>query len=743
MSISILDDLNNVLLDDPDNPSEGVGLFGEAEVVVSMTCEAEGAIFVGGEAIPAIAIAYEAHGGFSSGAESPVVSGLDVDVGGPLLLSGAADRTISAEVSLPFKWKVYNTQEVTLDFTWAIGERPFSFYRVLGKCKPATCPPISSPDCDNSDSTFRFMVNIYARNLSEVCQKLRDRYLNFPIESIQKFSRPPSKLDFTDDTDLECNRLEDVTPPLTFLACSDLLVDANLKVSLGMSAKCLKHVADYVAGGSIGFGGEIPLSSFPSYVGSGTSGLSGSAICLLEGASYVHVAEGGLVCDGTAPDARSEWYWEGSGNLGFDGFASITMVDWYWVPTGGLGLSGTFATSTSAQVVASGAIVTLNSTAFSPSDYFPFTHTASGGLSLSGSFAALPGQYVVVSSGSLLLGGLTSFVSSAIATEMAGSLFLLGTSGNNIESGGNGEASFGGSASCSWSPNFIMSGAVSFSGSALVQCSVSESAGGVSFAGETNVECSHAGTKRFNLGMDCEVYSQSVQFSYEAASAIAPVFSNVQTQCCPLTLPQRLRLTHPLGSSNYFSRFLKRNNLSIPTTLDLYYNSREAGWYNTLHFQGFAPDFPTIEQWTVTLGFQCVNSGDATTLPILPTYWRFSMLANLRSLANQSIPQRLTRVVAGFDASLVCFNSKPLNFIFDLDTSKVKTTPTAVQNLAYVDDIGMFKSPVFVANPKIRFKISELAVDIPPVTVDVGPAVTSAQRVAVLISGNKPAGIPI
>ncbi|MFX7063804.1 hypothetical protein ABTH87_19300, partial [Acinetobacter baumannii] len=56
----------------------------------------------------------------------------------------------------------------------------------------------------------------------------------FPIATIEKFSTPASRIDYTDDTDTTCNKLVDVTPPITFLPCQDLLVDLNTTVNIGV-----------------------------------------------------------------------------------------------------------------------------------------------------------------------------------------------------------------------------------------------------------------------------------------------------------------------------------------------------------------------------------------------------------------------------------------------------------------------------------------------------------------------------
>ncbi len=132
-----------------------------------------------------------------------------------------------------FTWRVRQGAEITKEFTWATGPRPLSVFRVVGKCKPPRVPPLAPFDCPTHIS---FTVNIVARNLSEVCRKLKEREFRFPILRIEKFSNPLSTNDLTSDINPRNNVLEDVTPGFTLLECVDLLVDYNATADMAMSS---------------------------------------------------------------------------------------------------------------------------------------------------------------------------------------------------------------------------------------------------------------------------------------------------------------------------------------------------------------------------------------------------------------------------------------------------------------------------------------------------------------------------
>ncbi|MEV9069057.1 hypothetical protein AB0132_27895, partial [Klebsiella quasipneumoniae] len=88
--------------------------------------------------------------------------------------------------------------------------------------------------------------------------------------------------------------------------------------------------------------------------------------------------------------------------------------------------------------------------------------------------------------------------------------------------------------------------------------------------------------------------NETVLFAYQDAPAAVRPAKRITSRCCSQSLPLRLWVQHPLAGANHFNHFLQRNNLLIDNPMQVYYNQTEKAWYNTIHFEGFAPDFPTI-----------------------------------------------------------------------------------------------------------------------------------------------------
>ncbi len=647
-------------------------------------------------------------------------------------LGGTAGVLVQDTFLKRFSWRIREKVSFEKKFAWGVGERPFSFYRVSGKCKPAQCPPIQVNGCP-PDAKFTYVVNIYARNLSEVCRKLRERNMIFPIATIEKFSTPASKIDYTDETDTTCNRLVNVTPPITFLPCQDLLVDFNASANIGIDMKAVLVVAQYDGSGSLRYsGGEYPFD-YRIYEPFGSIGVSGSAICVQK--DYNYDSFGSIGFGGTVEDiAIPVWTYEANGkltaNLDVEP-VSVVYPNWFMETSGRLGVSGEFSSSTAMSWKMSGKISTVNSTAFGVDDFLPYILNMSGGFGLSNQTDGSRGEYTYESFGAIGFFGLTHFLTPHITIEPSGRLRISNGVGSvPVTSSNLGiVAAFNGSASVVFTPEYGEAGRLRISGTADVGCSVVEPDGRMTFRGNALVTCSDLGEIAMPFAGEFSVKNETILFTYDTAPVATRPIKRIMTRCCTQSLPLRLWLQHPLANANHFKHFLRRNNLLIDNPVQMYYSQAEKSWYNTIHFEGFAPDFPTIELWSITFGWSCSDH----ILPDLPLsdsdlYYRFSMTTTLRSANNPAVPRRVSKIVIGFEPTRACFNNKTFSFPFIFNTGTKTSNPAAVQTLVCVDDIGLFKSYEFLKSPEIRFKVSEIVDDIPKAVVDIGSPLAASQR---------------
>lgn len=661
-------------------------------------------------------------------------------------LGGSASISIRDKFKKTFAWRIRQVVSFKKTFSWGVGERPFSFYRVSGKCKPAYCPPIQVNGCQ-PDSKFTYVVNIYARNLAEVCRKLRERNMIFPIATIEKFSTPASTIDYTDSTDTTCNKLLDVTPPITFLPCQDLLVDFNASANIGVSMTAAIVVGQYNGSGRLGLTGGVYPFDYRIYEPFGALGISGIATCVQKNykyEAYGSIGIGGAVEHITLP----VWVYSASGNLTAVVSGDpirVVHTNWSMEASGGLGVTGVWDSMPAMVWKMSGQISTLNSTALGAENFLPYVLDMTGFIGFSNETDGSRGEYVYEAFGAINFTGLTHFLTPHITIQPSGRLRMSNGDGTVPQSSSNlGIAAyFNGTASVMFTPEYGQAGSIGLSGQADVNSSVIEPIGSVTIGGNALVNCSDLGEVAMIFAFEFSVKNETVLFAYDdAPTAVIPA-KRITTQCCTKSLPLRLWVQHPLASANHFSHFLQRNNLLIDNPVQIYYNQTEKAWYNTIHFEGFAPDFPTIESWSITFGWLC--SDNMTTDLILDSsnlYYRFSMMVTLRSVNNPTIPHRVSKIVVGFDPTRACFNNKTFTFPFTFDTTAKTTNPTAVQTLVYVDDIGLFKTLDFLKSPEIRFKVSEIVADIPQTVIDIGPALTGSQRLGSNFNGNILSSLP-
>lgn len=221
---------------------------------------ATGAVLVGGEVIP-VGVSNEPRDGVPSGilaggsSQRSSTSSWSYEATGYVLLGtatnyGMGDIVLSASGSIyvsnvldpvivnvrfnrdyAFEWrtKAFISKDIT--FRWNTGQLTMYWYRVIGKGRQGDeCDLVADPCCQ------KFIVNVHARTAAELCEKLSERNWNWPIESVQQFSRPAETEladDYIDEYG-ECNELI----PLEICEipqCADFCVDHDLRVTFNFT----------------------------------------------------------------------------------------------------------------------------------------------------------------------------------------------------------------------------------------------------------------------------------------------------------------------------------------------------------------------------------------------------------------------------------------------------------------------------------------------------------------------------
>lgn len=207
-------------------------------------------------------------------------------------------------------WKINARITRSLSAVWNLGQLVVYWYRVVGK--PNNDPCLPQEDCCQT-----VVLNVHARSLSELCEKLSERRIKFPIKTIQRFNRPAETAIVLQGEEnginYNCNNLTSVDF-CNIPQCSDYCVEQDIKQFFGFSIKVQfdafkSHEADgsLFTGGAASYSldGEFPVYSFSSL----------GEIIFVEGESSYYPnhfqGRGGATLGGFASSAYSRWAYTG------------------------------------------------------------------------------------------------------------------------------------------------------------------------------------------------------------------------------------------------------------------------------------------------------------------------------------------------------------------------------------------------------------------------------------------------
>ena len=198
-------------------------------------------------------------------------------------------------------WQTRTAVTKDINFLWDTGPLTMYWYRIVGQ-------GIQDDPCQLEECCQKFIVNIHARSLAEVCEKLSERNWNWPIQTMEKFSIP-AETDLAEQyIDLygECNDLT----PVEFCdipQCATYCVDVDARVTFDFS---MSGVAD----------GFLQFTS-----GNGTAD---------ERTIYV-----GDSADATYDDLTPDYGYSPIDSEIYVSGSAVASPDWFW-PSGGAKVSG-------------------------------------------------------------------------------------------------------------------------------------------------------------------------------------------------------------------------------------------------------------------------------------------------------------------------------------------------------------------------------------------------------------------
>lgn len=206
-------------------------------------------------------------------------------------------------------------------FTWNLSQGYLYHYRIQGTCINSSCKTTglqpNDAKCGGTDLQ-RFLWNISARDLTDLCTKMKDRFLtmpwSWPVLSIKKFSRPALTSDVAQDEangiDHSCNELEEQETFCEIPECLEFCLSSYQTTYLSGTASLLHISKGYTAQGGL----------------------------TLFGSAWWHHAKGNLKVFGSALTAAPEQYYTASGELKI--FGTSNLEHYSYTMSGGLKVFG-------------------------------------------------------------------------------------------------------------------------------------------------------------------------------------------------------------------------------------------------------------------------------------------------------------------------------------------------------------------------------------------------------------------
>jgi hypothetical protein len=254
---------------------------------------------------------------------------LDYAATGAITLSSSVAFSFESTYDTDFLWGVEGEAAKDLESSWNVGSGEYYWYRVEG-----TCEKIS---CDNLGVRYEgcrgtFLNTVAARNLSELCDKLKAPSNNPPvvvkINSIKKYSRPVLRA----AGEPECNTLDD-QDFCQVLECADYCLSEIVVERIAIQMKVVDYIREHLPQGGLSLGGYSELDRRRIYEPPGSEvSVYGGAVSSFRPCFY---PSGSVALSSRVKFALSHYEFPFVGTLAVGGFSRFVSPSWNYRFSGG------------------------------------------------------------------------------------------------------------------------------------------------------------------------------------------------------------------------------------------------------------------------------------------------------------------------------------------------------------------------------------------------------------------------
>lgn len=638
------------------------------------------------------------------------------------------------ELEYEFAWRTDQSATAEYELAWSTGRQRSFFYRVVGQGKDDICDPLQVDECCK-----KFVINIQARNIDDVCRKLKERIGVWPVEKIQRFSRPAERIAIEEDAaagiDYICNIAEDVEF-CKVPVCADFCVSFDLREywggysvleyaglnSLGIQSFSISRKHKHIASGGFKFGGSSKIRRFKDvfHACSGGIGKIRGNTCH-RSSHYHHVASGGLNFTGSVGLRGKNWKFKGGiplisdvielTNGGGEGWSQSSdgcfVCDLGFKENSTIVFSELYPSNRVISVVleidrfANGLVQDENVFLYQDGE-------KSCNLAKNYNWPlALPVttlyEFEISNESPISVGICVRAVSSRpdlkVNLNKVKLTFIYNRNGLSVA--GKAKVRFS-------NHHYVAQGGLKVFGSSSVV---------VTDFKPTPVKSLEYVRPSLSKGAIVRALDVS------EAVAIIPMpqdeeidlvkLNTTLTKCNCSGMPLSIPFSHNLYNANKLSQFAKRNGQVISKLSTLQYNNTNQSWQANFRYSGSSAMTTGRELWDVLFELQC--SDLLGGIQIGQGVWRFGIRVIQRNLATGQDFD--SRILVAFLPDPICSQGKEFRVKLTFDTSLglASTNPiSTIYEVVVHDNIGLFKSDFWVTNPNLLIDMSQTNLDPTP-----------------------------
>ena len=700
--------------------SGGSSVAGLVEISKTSSLTSSGNLFIGGQLEANKSFTFNATGGILISGNHKLNYFYYPD-GYEIELSGSTDINVNGVFDLVISYEIYKEFHTDLEIKYDVGDLPLAWYRVEGCCKfinpsddyPSGCEvaPLEAndPQCAGALGRQKYVQNILAKSVKELCSILKASNWDWTICKIGKFTRPPTLAQ--PGYDAACNIIEDQVKYCDIPECLQLCVQSNISEKFAYSFDGFFVVTkEQEATGSIYISGNTPAAILPwKFTATGDITVSGEVDFVIT--QYLESASGQIDVNGESDCASSNFVVDSSGEILLTGSSSVVSPYYkYNIVSGNINLSGETASYVKYQIITGvlDSFIYFIGAAEYPYRYYPTGLNASGeGIVLD--VSTLTGRisgYSFTTEGNITIDGNASYVSPYYYYESSGEIVTSGTGSirrNSYHYWPDGlTLTVEGESVTEKLPDgyfrYKSEGQMEVYNSfdyyiLIYRYNVED--GEVFVSGNSDTDSSYKGIKNEDFGFGMSSLQSFNPNAVEPTTGISPSDNtNIATTACEncATIASTLYLTTNLFNSTYMKNMFTLNNIVIPDEFKLFYSSRLNSWVSTSHYTGVDNKNLNIPiQMTINFEFSCVNELGEDYLG--DNYLKFFMMVKVKDTVTKK--ETKSRVLVLFPAKQTCYNVNSNNFdlIFSVSTKNNYVAVPFDVLVDYVvvnDDLGLF-----------------------------------------------------